>query len=152
MVRSSKKHKGTIVVDGAFLESYGQFILDESLWDCFRLYYSWIEPLVVNQWILEMQRFSSNQERGIALQTYHDCLVWIDKDHDTRAVRKRVEQLRSNHSEIISVWSGSKLRNDTMLITACRSPTGRTTINGICCQHLKLKTSTSAIGCQRSIG
>ncbi|MEL7413485.1 MAG: class I SAM-dependent methyltransferase [Pseudomonadota bacterium] len=112
MVRSSKKYKGTIVVDGAFLESYGQFILDESLWDCFRLYHSWIEPLVVNQWILEMQRFSSNQERGIALQTYHDCLVWIDKDHDTRAVRKRVEQLRSNHSEIISVWSGSKLRNE----------------------------------------
>lgn len=113
MIRSAKKpNKGSIVVDSEFLESYGLFVLDESLWDCFRLYNSWIEPLVVNQWIMEMQRFRSNQERGIPLQTYHDCLVWIDKDHDTRVVRKRIEQLKLSHCDIVSVWSGSKLRNE----------------------------------------
>ncbi|ENJ1725050.1 TPA: methyltransferase domain-containing protein [Vibrio parahaemolyticus] len=113
MIRSAKKpNKGSIVVDSEFLESYGLFVLDESLWDCFRLYNSWIEPLVVNQWIMEMQRFRSNQERGIPLQTYHDCLVWIDKDYDTRVVRKRIEQLKLSHSDIVSVWSGSKLRNE----------------------------------------
>jgi len=112
MVRRSKKQENSIVIDSEFLQGYGLFVLDESLWECLRLYNSWIEPLVVNQWILEMQRFSSNKARMIPLQTYHDCLVWIDKDHDTRSVRKRVEQLRTNGSDILSVWSGSKLPNE----------------------------------------
>jgi len=83
--------------------------LDESLWDCFRLYHAWIEPLVVNQWIMEMQRFSRNQERNITLQTYHDCLVWLDKVHDTKDVRSRVDELRVADIDVRSVWSGSSL-------------------------------------------
>jgi len=110
--RERSNHGDSIVIDTLFLQSYGKFILDESLWDCFRLYHSWIEPLVINQWIKEMQRFKRNKDREISLQTYFDCLVWIDKDHDTRDVRKRVEQLRKQDIDIHSVWSGSKLRNE----------------------------------------
>ncbi len=112
MERERAKHGDSIVIDSQFLQSYGKFVLDESLWDCFRLYHSWIEPLVVNQWIKEMQRFQRNKDREISLQTYHDCLVWIDKDHDTRDVRKRVEQLRKQGKDIHSVWNGNKLKNE----------------------------------------
>ncbi len=112
MERERTKHGDSIVIDGQFLQSYGKFVLDESLWDCFRLYHSWIEPLVVNQWIKEMQRFQRNKERDISLQIYHDCLVWIDKEHDTKDVRKRVEQLRKQDIDIYSVWSGSKLKSE----------------------------------------
>lgn len=111
MERQTKRTQPSLVIDSEFLASYGSFILDESLWECLRLYSSWIEPLVVNQWVLEMQRFRSNQERNIDLQTYYDCLIWIDKDHDTRAVRKKVDALRQCGTVIQSVWSGSKLRD-----------------------------------------
>lgn len=97
-------------IDSEFLASFGTFVLDESLWECLRLYSSWIEPLVVNQWVLEMQRFENNKARNIGLQTYHDCLIWVDKDHDTREVRKKVDALRQCGTEIHSVWSGTKLR------------------------------------------
>lgn len=107
-----RKSLDSLVIDSEFLSSFGSFVLDESLWECFRLYNSWIEPLVVNQWILEMQRFELNRQRNITLQTYHDCLVWIDKDHDTRDIRKRVEQLRQQSVEIHSVWSGHKLKSE----------------------------------------
>ncbi|PSV44857.1 methyltransferase domain-containing protein [Photobacterium indicum] len=107
-----RKSLDSLVIDSEFLSSFGCFVLDESLWECFRLYNSWIEPLVVNQWILEMQRFELNRQRKITLQTYHDCLVWIDKDHDTRDIRKRVEQLRQQSVEIHSVWSGHKLKSE----------------------------------------
>ncbi len=110
--RERTKHGDSLIIDSQFLQSYGKFVLDESLWDCFRLYHSWIEPLVVNQWIKEMQRFQRNRDRDISLQTYHDCLVWIDKDHDTKDVRKRVEQLRKQNIDIHSVWSGTKLKNE----------------------------------------
>jgi protein-L-isoaspartate O-methyltransferase len=107
-----RKSLSSLVIDSDFLASFGYFTLDESLWECFRIYHSWIEPLVVNQWVMEMQRFETNRERNISLQTYHDCLVWIDHNHDTRDVRKRVEQLRKEHTEVVSVWSGTVLKQD----------------------------------------
>ncbi|KAB0286308.1 class I SAM-dependent methyltransferase [Vibrio fortis] len=107
-----RKSLSSLVIDSDFLASFGYFTLDESLWECFRIYHSWIEPLVVNQWVMEMQRFETNRERNISLQTYHDCLVWIDHNHDTRDVRKRVEQLRKEQTEIVSVWSGTVLKQD----------------------------------------
>ncbi|MDO6543256.1 class I SAM-dependent methyltransferase [Photobacterium sanguinicancri] len=117
---SSQRRKtlSSLVIDSDFLSSYGSFVLDESLWECFRLYNAWIEPLVVNQWILEMQRFELNRARNIGLQTYHDCLVWIDKDHDTRDVRKRVAELKKQDADLYSVWSGSKLK-ETFHIDHC---------------------------------
>lgn len=105
-----RAHSGSIILDGEFFAGYGQFILDEKLWDCFRLYHSWIEPLVVNQWVREMQRFELNRSRNIALQTYHECLVWIDSTRDTRDVRKRVEELRVEGGKIPNVWSNAVLK------------------------------------------
>jgi hypothetical protein len=112
MNRKTSKKTNSYIIDLDFLESYGEFVLDESLWDCFRLYHSWIEPLVVNQWILEMQRFERNKQRNISLQTYHDCLVWIDQKHNTLDVRTRVEALRKDNLVMKSVWSGKSLKND----------------------------------------
>ncbi len=114
MIAPSERRKATdsFVIDSEFLASFGSFVLDESLWDCFRLYSSWIEPLVVNQWILEMRRFSLNQKRNISLQTYYDCLVWIDRSHDTKDVRNRVDQMRKDNIAIGSVWSGKSLKSE----------------------------------------
>jgi len=109
MVRKTARKGSSYIVDLEFLASYGQFVLDESLWDCLRLYNSWIEPLVVNQWILEMQRFERNKQRSISLQTYHDCLVWIDQKHNTRDIRSRVDELRKDNVDLQSVWSGKSL-------------------------------------------
>ncbi|MCD9541074.1 methyltransferase domain-containing protein [Photobacterium carnosum] len=100
-----------VILDNEFFTSYGQFVLSEKLWDCFRIYHSWIEPLVVNQWIKEMQRFKLNRERQISLQTYYDCLVWIDALHNTRDVRQRVDELKNAGQEIHSVWSGCVLKH-----------------------------------------
>ncbi|WP_163133174.1 class I SAM-dependent methyltransferase [Agarivorans sp. Alg241-V36] len=106
-----RKTSNSIILDSEFFNGVGQFILDEKLWDCFRVYHSWIEPLVVNQWIKEMQRFELNRNRCITLQTYHDCLVWIDSSRDTRDVRKRVEELRTKGMVVHSAWSNSVLKN-----------------------------------------
>lgn len=114
MIRNTRRKAASYVIDTDFLESYGQFVLDESLWDCLRLYNAWIEPLVVNQWIIEMQRFERNKLRNISLQTYHDCLVWIDKSHkhNTREIRSRVDRLRDSQIELQSVWSGKSLKSE----------------------------------------
>lgn len=113
IIPPSKRRKSTdsFLIDSDFLASFGSFVLDESLWDCFKIYNSWIEPLVVNQWVMEMRRFELNSKRNITLQTYHDCLVWIDSNHDTREVRQRVQKLKADHKDICSVWSGKPLKS-----------------------------------------
>lgn len=119
-VAPSKRRKieSTIVLDSAFFESFGSFVLKQNLWECFRLYYSWIEPLVVNQWISEMQRFEANRENNITLQTYHDCLVWLDKKHDTNRIRSKIEDLKSKGHSIQCVWGQTKI-NDEYHVDHC---------------------------------
>ncbi|MDB1124235.1 class I SAM-dependent methyltransferase [Vibrio algarum] len=107
-----RREQSSICLDSAFFESFGAFVLKESLWDCFRLYNSWIEPLVVNQWVMQMQRFELNKQNKIMLQTYHNALVWLEKDHDTKDVRKRVKELQENNVDLTSVWSNTKLTQD----------------------------------------
>ncbi len=106
-----RKTASSFVLDSEFLQSFGVFTLEESLWDCLRLYASWIEPLIVNQWIAEMKRYKHNERRNISLQTYHDCLAWIDAKHDTRDVRKRIDSLRADKHKLVSVWSNKPLQD-----------------------------------------
>lgn len=112
MERERVPTKDTFVLELGSLAEFGHFVLDESLWECLRLYSSWIEPLVVNQWIAEMRRYKLNEARGIALQTYYDCLKWIDESHDTRGVRYKITALQQNGVELESVWSGKRLQPD----------------------------------------
>ena len=110
-IAPKKRYKKTesIYLDSNFFSSFGSFVLSQSLWECLRIYNSWIEPLVVNQWISVMKRFERNQTNQITLQNYHDGLIWLDKDHDTSEVRKRVTQLQGVGHALTSVWSNSKL-------------------------------------------
>ncbi len=113
MVSGARKQRvvnNTLRLDSELLQSYGQFVLDESLWDCFRLYHPWIEPLVVNQWVMEMKRFKRNRERNLSLDTYHAGLAWVNEKHDTKLVRSRVDDLRQQGEKIVSVWSGKGLK------------------------------------------
>ncbi|SMY17464.1 class I SAM-dependent methyltransferase [Photobacterium aquimaris] len=112
MERERVPTKDTFVLELGSLAEFGHFVLEESLWECLRLYSSWIEPLVVNQWITEMRRYKLNEQRGIALQTYYDCLKWIDESHDTRGVRYKITALQQNGIELESVWSGKRLQAD----------------------------------------
>lgn len=98
-----------VLIDRDFLASFGCFVLSEDLWNCFRQYGCWIEPLLVQQWIAEMQKYQRNAERQISLESYHNQLRWLDQQHDTRLVRQKVAGLRSSGAQVCSVWSGAPL-------------------------------------------
>jgi SAM-dependent methyltransferase len=109
MQRSKTKRQSSVLLDKTFLDSFGQFELSESMWDCFRLYGCWIEPLLVQQWVNEMQKYEFNRQQRLTLDTYHHHLRWLDRQHDTGFVRKKVEALRSTGEDVRSVWSGKPL-------------------------------------------
>lgn len=61
MEREKVRTADCFVLELEALAEFGYFVLDESLWECLRLYSSWIEPLVVNQWIAEMYCYKLNK-------------------------------------------------------------------------------------------
>lgn len=107
--RSKVKRQSSVLLDKTFLDSFGRFILKDDMWHCFRQYGCWIEPLLVQQWITEMQKYERNQQQQISLDTYHHQLRWLEHQHDTAMVRKKVEQLRQQGMDVCSVWSGERL-------------------------------------------
>lgn len=107
--RKTVKAETTIILDKDYLSTFGYFILDESMWRCLQDYSSWIDPLLVQQWIREMQAYSSNKEKNIDLQTFHNGLVWLDESHDTSPIRRKVTQLKASGAKVVSVWSNIKL-------------------------------------------
>lgn len=109
MERSKTSRQSAVLIDKAFLDSYGSFVLREDMWNCFRQYGCWIEPLLVQQWIAEMQKYELNQQQNISLDTYHRQLCWLERQHDTAIVRKKVEQLLEQGTGVCSVWSGDPL-------------------------------------------
>ncbi|MGP9803119.1 methyltransferase domain-containing protein [Rheinheimera sp. NSM] len=109
MQRSKTKRQSAVLLDKSFLDSYGSFVLREDMWNCFRQYGCWIEPLLVQQWIAEMQKYELNQQQNISLDSYHNQLRWLDRQHDTAMVRKKVETLRRQGMDVRSVWSGEPL-------------------------------------------
>ena len=109
MQRIKTRRQSTVLLDKTFLDSFGSFVLRDDMWNCFRQYGCWIEPLLVQQWIAEMQKYELNQQRQISLDTYHSQLRWLDRQHDTALVRKKVETLRLQGTSVCSVWSGDLL-------------------------------------------
>ena len=85
------------------------------MWRCLQEYSNWIDPLLIQQWIREMQGYVSNKARNIGLQTYHDSLVWLENLHDTSQVRQKVTQLQKQKGNIVSVWSNTLLDNSLQI-------------------------------------
>ncbi|RMA82621.1 methyltransferase [Umboniibacter marinipuniceus] len=116
--RRSVRKADSVVLDKTYFESFGEFILDESLWQCFKVFGSWIEPLIVNQWVALMQSYPLNAKRQLSQEHYRAALAWIDADHDTSQARKRADELRKDGYDLRSVWSG-KLVSDNYHMDHC---------------------------------
>ncbi|GAA5189976.1 methyltransferase domain-containing protein [Ferrimonas gelatinilytica] len=123
MERKRVNIKGQTVLDQHFFASFGHFTLEEELWDCLRLYGSWIEPMLIQQWVAEMKRYRGNiarEESGeISLEHYYIYLQWLDPKHDTSAIRQRMIALYQNGFDLTSVWTGTKLKPETSQIDHC---------------------------------
>jgi len=103
-----RRKESFVLLDKSFFNSFGHFILGDELWHCLRVYGCWIEPLLIQQWIGEMQKYKRNRDANISLERYHQALTWLQRDRDTRLVRQRIADLRRHGFLVESVWSDNK--------------------------------------------
>lgn len=104
---SKKKWPNAIVLDKNFFHNFDLMVLDDDMWKCFRNYACWIEPLVIQEWINEMKRYSENIKNKITIEQYYRGLEWIDPDRDTDRVRKRLNAIRVSGDKVPCTWTGN---------------------------------------------
>lgn len=95
-------------IDDEFLWSFGTFSMPEKLWRAMTRFAPWIEPAIVAEWIDVMRSYQ--REGPTSWEQLMAGLEWLDPEHDTSLVRRRVEELRKDNLPIYCVWTKKHLR------------------------------------------
>lgn len=76
-----------VVIDAAFLWSFGDFRIPTNVWLALTRLNVWIEPTLTTEWLRLMERYLQRQERSVPAGTAEAALTWLDPVHDTYEVR-----------------------------------------------------------------
>ena len=102
--------KNTVSIDEAFLWSFGSFSVPRNLWQAMGRYAAWLEPALLNEWILMMQTYEQRiGERQQSWDAYWKALEWLARKHDTDIARRRAKTLRAD-GLLYCVWTGNRLK------------------------------------------
>ncbi len=100
-----------LVVDDAFVWSFGDFRIPLEIWQALAHYNVWIEPVLVSEWVRLIETYAANRRSDVR-PLAHGLLAWVDPARDTRLAREAVERLRAAGKPVYCVWSGARLRDD----------------------------------------
>lgn len=107
----------SLYLDFETLKSYGAFIVPVKIWDLMTQYAHWIEPVVLQEWVVLMQGFELNRAHP-ERQLYQlaPLLQWQTADRRTDFARKRVEKIRGEYAqEVYCVWDKKPLKREFVI-------------------------------------
>lgn len=113
--KRTTKPTGGIVIDAAFLASFGRFYIPVNIWDSMARFSVWIEPSLVNEWAALMRTYTANDVRQLSQSELLKALTWEDPRRTTTRVRNRVNELLKGDG-VNCCWSGSKLRAESYAV------------------------------------
>lgn len=100
-----------LVIDEAFLWSFGDFRVPLEIWQALTHYNVWIEPVLVAEWVRLIEAYSANRQPDIRMEA-HRLLAWADPARDTSFARAAVDRIRAAGKPVYCVWSGARLRDE----------------------------------------
>jgi protein-L-isoaspartate O-methyltransferase len=100
-----------LLIDEAFLWSFGDFRIPLEIWQALTHYNVWIEPVLVSEWVRLIESYSAGRRPDVRMLA-HSLLAWVDPARDTGFARAAVERLRAAGKPVYCVWSGARLRDE----------------------------------------
>lgn len=100
-----------LLIDEAFLSSFGDFRVPIEIWQALTHYNVWIEPVLVSEWVRLIETYSGPGRPDIRMLA-HSLLAWADPARDTSFARAAVERVRAAGKPVFCVWSGARLREE----------------------------------------
>jgi len=108
-----------IMLDEPTLRAFGSFDVPAHVWRTLAHLNVWIEPVLLGEWIMLMQRYGSSQGRELRHDSLARALTWLDPARDTHLARERAAQLIESGETVHCVWSGRALSPRLLDIDHC---------------------------------
>jgi protein-L-isoaspartate O-methyltransferase len=119
MPERAPKVRGDLIMDQATLRSFGSISVPGPIWRTLQRLGAWVEPVLVSEWARLIQSFGLRMGRAVAPGEAEAALRWVDPARDTQLARDVARRLIENGQTIHCVWSGARLRAESLDIDHC---------------------------------
>lgn len=110
---------GEVVLDAAYLASFGTMLVPRDLWRAMQRYTVWVEPALVAEWARLMRGYAGRQGRALEEGRIAAAMTWSDPDRDVGVARTIALRRMEEGSAVHCVWSGRRLDVGTLDIDHC---------------------------------
>ena len=115
---TTRRPPGALLIDAAYLWSFGEMLVPWRLWQAMQRYTVWIEPAIVEEWVRLMQNYAQSQSRKLHRERIAPAMTWSDPARDVALPRKQATRLLANH-RLYCVWSGKALSERNLDLDHC---------------------------------
>ena len=115
---TARKHGSDLLLDEAYLRSFGELLVPRRIWQVLQRHSVWIEPAIIEEWLRLMQKFATSQGRSLDRSRVAAAMTWSDPDRDVRLARQRADTLLA-HGKLHCVWSGKALSTGSLNVDHC---------------------------------
>ncbi|RAK66398.1 class I SAM-dependent methyltransferase [Phenylobacterium kunshanense] len=110
---------GEITMDAETLRSFGMIGVPGPVWRTLQRLGAWVEPVLITEWARLIQGFGLRMGRTVAPGEAEGALLWLDPARDTALARDVAKRLMARGETVRCVWTGSRLRADSLDIDHC---------------------------------
>ncbi|MBD1999320.1 methyltransferase domain-containing protein [Leptolyngbya sp. FACHB-541] len=107
-----------ILIDTAYLASFGQLLIPKNIWLALLRFEVWVEPALIAEWIRLMKGYASGQGRPLNEAELAAAMTWSDPSRDVTVARQRAIELLSC-KDLFCVWSGKRLNEQSLDMDHC---------------------------------
>lgn len=119
VVRRRTRLPNTLLLNEAYLSSFGTMSVPTHLWRAVQRYTVWVEPALVEEWIGLTVDYAKRQGRPpLDEAVLRRTMRWSEPKREVETARKRALELL-DHDRLFCVWTGRKLRKGSLDIDHC---------------------------------
>lgn len=107
-----------LLLDQAYLASFGEMLVPRHLWKALQRFDAWIEPALVAEWSRLIKGYASRQGTAAEDGIVAVAMTWGDPLRDVRLARERALALATD-GRLFCVWSGNSLMGDSLDVDHC---------------------------------
>lgn len=108
----------TLLLNEAYLNSFGTLSVPTHLWRAVQRYTVWVEPALVEEWIGLTVNYARRQRRPLDEAVLRQEMRWFEPKREREIARKRALEL-IDHGRLYCVWTGKNLRKVSLDIDHC---------------------------------
>ncbi len=118
VARKPTRLPDTLLLNEAYLSSFGTLSVPTHLWRAVQRYTVWVEPALVEEWIGLTVDYACRQGRPLDEAMLRKTMQWSEPKREVDTARKRALELLG-HNPLYCVWTGRKLRERSLDIDDC---------------------------------